>query len=346
MSPDRPAANPSCSSFSSTRRSASLPSSASHRTGTRLHGGGDEAGRGQEDPAQELRQRPPRRPHRHGPRGRRRARVREARDRRRHRDHRLRPRAVRPLPRQSSCAQPHASPEECEESGSRPEIASSAWRSRIPKITCLSSASSATASGRRVEEYPLHGRGGQGVRTFKTNPKTGELIAARVVDPSHELMLISEGGIVLRTPVEHISLQLRSTQGVTIHDVEGDRVAAVAVIDMDREYEAPADALPTGATVAGDSSHWNPRSKASARDSEPEAFGKSAAGRRPRPKALRQDAGAGQTEREGLHQTHGRCEGKPKAPPSPNPQPRSRLLAARANKAAWARSPIACVNST
>jgi len=137
----------------------------------------------------------------------------------------------------------------------------------------------------RVEEYPLHGRGGQGVRTFKTNPKTGELIAARVVDPSHELMLISEGGIVLRTPVEHISLQLRSTQGVTIHDVEGDRVAAVAVIDMDREYDSPADALPTGATVAGEQLPLEPEGKASARDATKEAFGKSAAGPKPSAKA-------------------------------------------------------------
>jgi len=100
-----------------------------------------------------------------------------------------------------------------------------------------------------VEEYPRHGRGGQGVRTFKTTPKTGELMAARMVDPGHELMLISEEGIVLRTPIEHISKQLRSTQGVTLMDVEGDRVAAVAVIDMQREYDTP-DGLPTGATVA------------------------------------------------------------------------------------------------
>jgi DNA gyrase subunit A len=100
-----------------------------------------------------------------------------------------------------------------------------------------------------VDEYPRHGRGGQGVRTFKTTPKTGELMAARMVNPSHELMLISEEGIVLRTPIEHISKQLRSTQGVTLMDVDRDRVAAVAVIDMQREYDTP-DGLPTGATVA------------------------------------------------------------------------------------------------
>ncbi|MDO8615931.1 MAG: DNA gyrase subunit A [Dehalococcoidia bacterium] len=103
-----------------------------------------------------------------------------------------------------------------------------------------------------VEDYPRHGRGGQGVITFKTNPKTGELIAARLVEAEHELMLISEGGIVLRTPVAHISLQGRSTQGVTLMDVgDNDRVAAVAVIDMRREFGV-GDELPTGAEVKTD----------------------------------------------------------------------------------------------
>ncbi len=102
-----------------------------------------------------------------------------------------------------------------------------------------------------VEDYPLQGRGGSGVRTFKTIPKTGELIAARMVDAEHELMLISQDGTVLRTPVAHISLQGRSTQGVTLMDVhDDDRVAAVAVVDMSKDFSA-IEALPTGAEVKG-----------------------------------------------------------------------------------------------
>jgi DNA gyrase subunit A len=102
-----------------------------------------------------------------------------------------------------------------------------------------------------VDEYPRHGRGGQGVITFKTTPKTGQLVAARMVDPEHEVILVSEEGTVLRTPVAHISLQGRPTQGVTLMDVgEDDRVAAIAVIDMRREFD-PVD-LPTGASLAGD----------------------------------------------------------------------------------------------
>ena len=88
-----------------------------------------------------------------------------------------------------------------------------------------------------MDDYPQHGRGGQGVITFKTHPKSGDLVTARMVDPEHELILISEGGIILRTPVKHISLQGRPTQGVKLMDVgDDDRVAAVAVIDMRKEY--------------------------------------------------------------------------------------------------------------
>jgi DNA gyrase subunit A len=96
-----------------------------------------------------------------------------------------------------------------------------------------------------VEDYPKHGRGGQGVRTFNIE-KRGELVTARMVDPEHELICISEGGIVLRTPVNRISLQGRSTQGVRLMDVgDDDKVAAVAVIDMSKEYAV--EELPTGA---------------------------------------------------------------------------------------------------
>jgi DNA gyrase subunit A len=100
-----------------------------------------------------------------------------------------------------------------------------------------------------VGEYPLQGRSGQGVITFKTNPKTGGLVCARMVNPKQELMLISEGGIVLRTAVEEISVQGRPTQGVTLINVEeGDAVAAVTVVDMTAGPKEEAS-LPTGVSA-------------------------------------------------------------------------------------------------
>ena len=61
-------------------------------------------------------------------------------------------------------------------------------------------------------------------------------------------MMISENGIMLRTPVAHISKQGRPTQGVKLMDVgDDDRVAAIAIVDMRRDYSEAGDDLPTGA---------------------------------------------------------------------------------------------------
>jgi DNA gyrase subunit A len=84
-----------------------------------------------------------------------------------------------------------------------------------------------------VEEYPTHSRGGQGVYTFRPNDKTGPLVAARMVEPLQELMIISRNGIVLRTPVDSIASQGRATMGVTLMDVDpGDSVASITTIDL------------------------------------------------------------------------------------------------------------------
>jgi DNA gyrase subunit A len=109
---------------------------------------------------------------------------------------------------------------------------------------------SAQGHGKRtpVEEYPRHNRGGQGVITFKTHAKSGPLVHARAVDPEHEVMMISENGKMLRTPVANISKQGRPTQGVKLMDVgDDDRVAAIAIVDMGRDFAEAGDDLPTGA---------------------------------------------------------------------------------------------------
>jgi len=84
-----------------------------------------------------------------------------------------------------------------------------------------------------IEDYPAHHRGGSGVITFKVVDKTGPVAAARMVHETQELIVISQDGIVLRTRMEGISIQGRSTQGVSIINLgPGDTVGSVAVIDM------------------------------------------------------------------------------------------------------------------
>ncbi|TMF59239.1 MAG: DNA gyrase subunit A [Chloroflexi bacterium] len=91
-----------------------------------------------------------------------------------------------------------------------------------------------------IEEYPAHHRGGQGVYTMAITDKTGPLVGMRVVvNPEEEqLIVISEGGQVIRTPIENIRVTGRQTQGVIIMRLdEGDTVATIAGVASAEEAE-------------------------------------------------------------------------------------------------------------
>lgn len=83
-----------------------------------------------------------------------------------------------------------------------------------------------------VEDYPIHHRGGQGVFTITMTAKKGLLAAMKIVEENDELMIITEEGVVVRTPVDGVSQLGRSTQGVHIMNVaDKDKVTAVAVTE-------------------------------------------------------------------------------------------------------------------
>jgi len=89
-----------------------------------------------------------------------------------------------------------------------------------------------------VDDYPRQHRAGGGVRTFKVMEKTGDVAAARLVSRSHQLMIVSADGNVIRTPVKvkgsskGIAVQGRSTQGVRVMRLrKGDRVVAITCLD-------------------------------------------------------------------------------------------------------------------
>ncbi len=91
-----------------------------------------------------------------------------------------------------------------------------------------------------IDEYPAHHRGGQGVYTMAITDKTGPLVGMRVVvNPEEEqLIVISEGGQVIRTPIENIRVTGRQTQGVIIMRLEeGDTVATIAGVGSAEEAE-------------------------------------------------------------------------------------------------------------
>lgn len=87
-----------------------------------------------------------------------------------------------------------------------------------------------------VSEYRIQQRGGKGIINMKVTEKTGAVVGLKVVHPEQELMLITTGGIVIRTNVDEISVISRNTQGVkVIKTEEGDRVASLAVMDQKTE---------------------------------------------------------------------------------------------------------------
>ena len=68
----------------------------------------------------------------------------------------------------------------------------------------------------RVGEYTRHGRGGQGVVAIQTSDRNGKVVSARLVSERDEVMLITSGGVLIRTPVDQIREMGRSTQGVRL----------------------------------------------------------------------------------------------------------------------------------
>ncbi|MEE2984150.1 MAG: DNA gyrase subunit A [Pseudomonadota bacterium] len=106
----------------------------------------------------------------------------------------------------------------------------------------------ATAKGygkrTRYAEFPLRGRGGQGVIAIQANERNGAVVGAVSVAEDDEIMLISDGGILVRTPVEGISIIGRITQGIRLIALgEGEQLVGVEPIaDLNGNDEAAEEA--------------------------------------------------------------------------------------------------------
>ena len=92
-------------------------------------------------------------------------------------------------------------------------------------------------------EYRVTGRGGKGIVAMAVNERNGRLVASFPVDEGDEIMLVTDGGQVIRMPVHDIRIIGRGTQGVTLFDVdEGEKVVSVERLSEaeDGDGEAPA----------------------------------------------------------------------------------------------------------
>ncbi len=89
-----------------------------------------------------------------------------------------------------------------------------------------------------VEDFPVQGRGGQGVIAIQTTDRNGNTVGAKQVQEEDEIMLISSNGTLVRTGVDDISIMGRNTQGVRLIRVEsGQRLVGLARIEGIEEDE-------------------------------------------------------------------------------------------------------------
>ena len=92
----------------------------------------------------------------------------------------------------------------------------------------------------QFDEYRTQSRGGKGIITMKTTAKTGEVCGALAVKSNDEIMLITVGGQMVRTGVDHIRMTGRNAQGVKLINLHGkDQLQAIApVISEDGDEDA------------------------------------------------------------------------------------------------------------
>lgn len=94
-----------------------------------------------------------------------------------------------------------------------------------------------------IDDYPLHGRGGQGVIAMQASERNGAVVGAVQVNDDNEIMLITNAGTLVRTRVEEISLVGRNTQGVKLINVQdGEKLTGIEKIEsIDDEVNDEAD---------------------------------------------------------------------------------------------------------
>lgn len=92
-----------------------------------------------------------------------------------------------------------------------------------------------------VDEFTCQNRGGKGVKCYRINEKTGNLVGVKAVLRPHEIMIITTEGIIIRIKVEDISTLGRNTSGVKLINIDPESEVRVASIAKVRESESGGD---------------------------------------------------------------------------------------------------------
>jgi DNA gyrase subunit A len=87
-----------------------------------------------------------------------------------------------------------------------------------------------------IADYRITNRGGKGVKTINVTEKTGKLVALKDVTDQNDLIIITQGGNILRIPVSALRVMGRATQGVRLINIkENDSIASVAYVEVNEE---------------------------------------------------------------------------------------------------------------
>ncbi len=89
-----------------------------------------------------------------------------------------------------------------------------------------------------VDEYRLQGRGGMGVKAGVFNEKTGKLVALKQISGDKDILMIADSGVIIRTPVDAISMFSRVSQGVKVMRLkDGAKIVSLALADKEDVQE-------------------------------------------------------------------------------------------------------------
>ncbi|HXF67259.1 MAG TPA: DNA gyrase subunit A [Burkholderiales bacterium] len=107
------------------------------------------------------------------------------------------------------------------------------------KLSVLTATENGYGKRTPLAEYTRHGRGTQGMIAIQCSERNGRLVGALLVAPEDEIMLITTGGVLIRTRVSEVREQGRSTQGVRLINLdEGERLAGLEkIVEQDEDGE-------------------------------------------------------------------------------------------------------------
>ena len=88
-----------------------------------------------------------------------------------------------------------------------------------------------------IEDYSRKGKGGQGIIAIDTGERNGELVGAALVSPNDDLMLITSGGVLIRTKVEQVRETGRAAQGVRLINLD----EGTTLVSIERVAEENSD---------------------------------------------------------------------------------------------------------